>query len=110
MSIIVNIYYHGTGGSAKAFARDMEASGTAERIRNERGNEMYRFFYPADDSETVLLIDKWTDQRAIDLHHASPMMADIAALREKYDLTMTVERYVSDEDGFSDSDLKFIRK
>ena len=28
-------------------------------------------------------------------HHASPMMETIAALREKYDLHMTVERFAS---------------
>ena len=56
----------------------------------------------------VLLIDSWTDQAAIDAHHASPMMATIAALREKYDLHMTVERYVSAETP--ESEDRFIRK
>ena len=49
-----------------------------------------------------------TDQAAIDAHHASPMMATIAALREKYDLHMTVERFVSIEDNAGDE--RFIRK
>ena len=40
----------------------------------------------------MLLIDSWTDQEAIDLHHASPMMKEIMKLREKYDLHMNVER------------------
>ena len=44
----------------------------------------------------ILLIDSWTDQAAIDAHHASPMMAQLTALREKYDLHMIVERFVSD--------------
>ena len=47
---------------------------------------------------------------AIDVHHASPMMATIASLRDKYDLHMTVERHLSDEDGIPDSDKEFIRK
>ena len=64
-------------------------------------------FFPMEDPETVLLIDQWRDQSAIDGHHASPMMAQLAALREKYDLHMTVERFVSDDIG---SDEKYIRK
>ena len=40
--------------------------------------------------------------------HASPMMATIAELREKYDLHMTVERFVSIEDNAGDE--RFIRK
>lgn len=78
--ITVNLYYKGQNGAAKAFA---------------------------DEMETVLLIDSWTDQAAIDAHHASPMMKQLAELREKYDLHMTVERFVSDVIG---EDAKFIRK
>ena len=55
-----------------------------------------------------MLIDSWEDQAAIDTHHASPMMATIAALREKYDLHMTVERFLSIEDN--EEDRRFIRK
>lgn len=80
------------------------------RSRAEAGNEKYAYFLPVDDPETVLLIDQWKDQQAIDLHHASPMMGKIAALREKYDLHMKVERFVSDEAGVPDHDAAFIRK
>ena len=81
-----------------------------ERIRQEKGNLKYDYFYPVSDPETVLLIDSWTDQEAIDLHHASPMMNEIMKLREKYDLHMKVERYVSDEQGVPLEDQSFIRK
>ena len=109
MSIVVNLYYTGTDGSARRFAEEMETSGTAGLIRKENGNEQYRYFFPMDDPETVLLIDAWRDQAAIDAHHASPMMATIAQLREKYDLHMRVERYITDEDGIPSTDTQFIR-
>ena len=105
--ITVNLYYKGTSGNARRFAEEMEQSGIAAAIRQEAGNLRYQYFQPLDDPETVLLIDSWTDQAAIDAHHASPMMAQLAALREKYDLHMTVERFVSDELG---KDERFIRK
>lgn len=70
----------------------MEKSGLAAAVRAEDGNERYEYFFPMDDPETVLLIDRWRDQEALDRHHASPMMRSIAALREKYDLHMRVER------------------
>lgn len=109
MSISINIYYSGTNGSARRFAEEMESSGTADAIRAEDGNERYEYFFPAKDPETVLLIDIWKNQEAIDVHHASPMMAKISALREKYDLHMKVERYVSDAAGIPDFDAKFIK-
>ena len=106
--ITVNLYYTGTNGAARQFAEEMESSGTADKIRAEDGNIRYQYFQPLDDLETVLLIDSWEDQAAIDAHHASPMMKTIAALREKYDLHMTVERFVSIEEN--EADRRFIRK
>lgn len=107
-AITVNLRYTGTGGNARAFAEEMMSSGTVEKIRAEKGNLRYEYYVSLEDPETVLLIDSWADQAAIDAHHASPMMATIAALREKYDLHMTVERYVSKETPKSEE--RFIRK
>ena len=108
--ITVNLYYTGKGGAARAFAEEMERTGTAATIRAEDGNLRYRYFFPMDDAETVLLIDQWRDQAAIDAHHASPMMAEIAALREKYDLHMRAERFLSDDSGLPEKDLQFIKE
>ena len=108
--ITVNLYYTGKQGSARAFAEEMVRSGVVSDIRAEEGNLRYEFFFPMDDPETVLLIDQWRDQAAIDAHHASPMMGRIAALREKYDLHMRAERYLSDESGLPEQDRKFIKR
>ncbi len=94
MSLTVNIYYTGKNGSARAFAEEMTSSGLVEQIRREEGNEKYAYFFPAEDPETVLLIDRWHDQAALDEHHKTPMMERIAALRKKYQLKMRVERFV----------------
>ena len=96
MAITVNIYYTGKNGNAKKFAQEMVSSGIVKEIRAEEGNIRYEYFFPMDDEETVLLIDSWIDQKSIDVHHTSPMMKKITQLREKYDLHMNVERYLSD--------------
>lgn len=93
MSFTVNIYYTGKNGSAKEFAREMTESGLVSKIRAEEGNERYEYFFPLDDPETVLLIDRWRDRQALDAHHKFEMMEEIAALRKKYALRMRVERY-----------------
>lgn len=107
--ITVSLYYTGRNGAARAFAEEMVSGGIVARIRAEDGNLRYDYFFPMDDPETVLLIDQWRDQEAIDAHHASPMMGQIAALREKYDLHMKVERFVSDDAGLPEMDRKFIK-
>ncbi|WP_293768609.1 hypothetical protein [uncultured Corynebacterium sp.] len=73
MSLTVNLYDAGSNGAARAFAEEKEASGIAGAIRAEDGNLAYRYLQPLDDPETVL--------------------------REKYDLHMRVERYVSAEEN-----------
>ena len=108
MSIVMNLYYTGENGNARKFAEEMESSGTAAAIRAEEGNKRYAYFAPLDDPETILLIDAWRDQAALDVHHASPMMGTIAALREKYNLRMRAERYLSAENNAADD--KFLRK
>ena len=106
--ITVNLYYTGANGKARLFAQEMESSGTAAAIRAEQCNIRYEYFFPMNDPETVLLIDAWESQEAIDAHHASPMMETIRTLREKYDLHMKVERFVSAETP--ESEERFIRK
>ena len=108
MAITVNLRYTGKNGNARKFAEEMTSSGTVAAIRAEAGNLRYEYYQPLDDPETILLIDSWENQEAIDIHHASPMMATIAALREKYDLHMTVERYVSAETP--ETENRFIRE
>ena len=106
--ITVNLRYTGINGNARKFAEEMMSSGTADKIRAEEGNLRYEYYYSLEDPETVLLIDSWCDQAAIDAHHASPMMEIITNLREKYDLHMTVERFMGIEEN--EEDRRFIRK
>ena len=84
MSLVVN---------ARRFAEEMMSSGIVDRVRAEEGNERYEYFFPMEDEETVMLIDKWKNQEALDLHHKSDMMKEIAILREKYLLRMRVEKF-----------------
>ena len=110
MAITINIYYTGLNGNARKFAEEMIAKGVVEDIRAKDGNLQYEYLLPMEDQETILLIDKWKNQEALDLHHHSTVMKKILDLREKYDLHMRVERYVSDEAGIPERDKTFIKE
>lgn len=97
MSITINILYTGQNGSARKFAEEMTSTGIVDDIRAEAGNERYEYYFPMDNTESVLLIDRWKDQQAIDIHHKSEMMIKIAELRKKYNLKMKVDRYIDFE-------------
>ena len=93
MSLIVNIYYTGENGNARKFVEEMISSGIVNKVREEEGNLGYEYFFPMNDPETVLLIDKWKNEEALDIHHKSEMMKEIANLRNKYNLKIKVEKY-----------------
>lgn len=110
MAVTVNIYYSGVNGNARKFAEEMAESGIVNDIRSQDGNLKYEYFFPMDDAETVLLIDSWKNQQSIGIHHASSMMKKIIELREKYDLHMKAERYITDEAGIPETDKTFIKE
>ena len=45
---------------------------------------------------------------SLDIHHKSPMMKEIAILRDKYGLKMEVEKFI-EIDPFTKEDLKYIK-
>ncbi len=94
--IVLNVYYKGENGNAKRFAEEMEKSGIAPSVRAEEGNIEYAYFSSLGDDETVILVEKWESQRALDLHQAQKKMKTIAALRTDLGLSVCVERYASD--------------
>ncbi len=105
--ITVAIYY--TGEYASAFAEEMIKSGICDEIRKEPGNISYQYYIPLNgDNKTVLLIDQWKNQAALDVHHALPLMKQIAELRDKYHLSMRVHRFI--EEAVPESDQKYIKK
>ena len=110
MVLTVNIYYKGKDGAAIDFAKEMVESGIVAEIRSKEGNLKYDYFLPLEDKETLLLIDQWTNQEALDLHHQSATMQRILDLRQKYDLIMEVERYIEDESGIPEGDEQFIAR
>lgn len=108
MTVTFNLYYSGKNHAAQQFAKEMEASGIADQIRSLDGNLRYEYFQPLNDPETILLIDSWADKSILDRYHNSPVMAQVAKLRDKYDLHMKAESYIPNQ--VDDSEAKFIRK
>lgn len=109
MNITFNLYYKSENGNARKFAEDMIKSGIVDEIRSKKGNLRYDYFIPLNDENTVLLIDSWENQEVLDKHHNSETMKRIVELRNKYDLHMTVEKYVKDDSNMENNN-KFIRR
>ncbi|MBR7928299.1 antibiotic biosynthesis monooxygenase [Aerococcaceae bacterium zg-ZUI334] len=109
MAIYINIYYTGQNGSASQFAQEMLESGIVDTIRSKSGNLGYQYFSSIENPETILLVDAWENQQALDIHHQSETMQQIINLRDKYDVKMVVERFVRDNQN-DHVDRQFIRE
>ena len=105
--ITVIIRYKGINNNAKMFVNEMISLGIVDEIRNEKGNIRYEYLIPLKDDGSVILIDSWESQEALDIHHTLPLMNRIKELREKYDIHMEVEKYELIKDS---KDEKYIRK
>lgn len=110
MTVTVHLFYTGENGNARKFAEEVISGGTADAIRNEKGNCGYDYYLSLSDPETVLLVDSWEDQAAIDAHHSSPMMEEVLRLREKYGLSVRAERFQPDSAGFTSNDRKYLER
>lgn len=108
MTLTIHIYYTGPKGATKQFADEMISSGLVDKIRATKGNLQYDYFIPYADNDSLLLIDQWENQDALDAHHDSDTMQQILQLRQKYHLTMKVERFKDDKDSMTDKDRAFI--
>lgn len=106
MSIVVNIKYKGE--YVQLFCKEMVESGIVHRIREQAGNLRYEYYTSFENEEEVLLVDAWKNQAALDRHHSSEMMNEIIQLRDKYNLEMTVTRYIEANDQITDNDQKYI--
>ena len=105
--LTILIRYKGSNGSAKRFVEEMISSGVVEQIKKEEGNLRYEYFFPLNEDNSVLLVDSWINQEALDKHHELPLMNKIKELREKYDLHMEVEKY---QPIIDEKDEKYIRR
>ena len=109
MSFMMMLTYHGEGNNAVNFAKEMMESGIVEAIRKLDGCIQYAYYFPYDHHNTVILIDEWKDQDALDAYHASDLMQHVAMLREKYDLHVTSRRLIDDITN-AHIDDRFLRK
>lgn len=61
--------------------------------RAEEGNMGYAYYYPAENGDELLLIEKWKDMDALAAHARQEHMARMDALKAEYTTDMTIEKF-----------------
>ena len=91
--ITINIRYTAPKLGALKYMKEMTRSGLADSIRAIPGCLRYEYFIPQDDPKSVLLIDSWEDDAAIQRYHQSAVMKQAEALRAKYKIERKASVY-----------------
>jgi len=61
-----------------------------EASRNEAGNIAYDYFLSVDRPDELLLVEKWKDQPALDLHKTLPHYLRLRDLKSQFIADVTV--------------------
>ena len=92
--IVLNVMYQCAPGMGKTFLDRIRAEGIDAACRAEDGNLMYDYFFPADGSGNLFLLEKWRDAEALAAHAKQPHFARLGALKEGCVTDTVIEKYV----------------
>lgn len=79
-------------GMARKFVEELE-QGPALKVRDEKGNICYDYYFNADDSKVVLL-EKWENEDVLAAHMETPQMQEIRSIKEKYIQNSVLEKFI----------------
>ena len=91
--IVLNVTYRCKPDMRDAFLERIMAEGIDEACRAEKGNLKYDYYYPADDGDELLLVEKWQDAAALKVHGETPHFARLGAIKPDYVTETVVERF-----------------
>lgn len=83
-SIVLHVTYHCLPGRAEEFVRALKESGLQEAVRAEDGCLQYDYHISCEEADTVVLLERWRDAKALSVHGETDTMARIKAVKERF--------------------------
>ncbi len=81
---LIHITYKTKPGCKQLFVDAVSQSGILSLIRQEKGCRHYQYYYPADQDDTILLVEEWESVAHQKEHMAQPHMVDLMRFKEMY--------------------------
>ena len=95
--IVLNVTYKCKPEMREDFLEMIITEGIDVACRAEDGNIKYDYYFAADDSDELLLIEKWRDADALARHGRQPHFARLGELKAEFVNDTTIEKYVSEK-------------
>ncbi len=91
--IVLNVTYKCKPGMREEFLKMIMAEGIDIACRAEAGNIKYDYYIPYEESDELLLVEKWIDADALAEHGKQPHYIRLGELKSEYVSDTTVEKY-----------------
>ena len=88
-----NVTYHCKRGQRDAFYQAITDLGVAANSRQEDGNLKYDYFFAAEDPDSLLLVESWTEPALQQAHCQTEVFAKLQALKAEYCETVTIDKF-----------------
>jgi quinol monooxygenase YgiN len=91
--IILNVTYKCNPGMREEFLKAIITEGIDAACRAEAGNIKYDYYRSVDDSDELLLVEKWQDAQALAAHGKQPHFARLGEIKVKFVTDTVIEKY-----------------
>lgn len=92
--IVLNVTYKCKPQMRDEFLEMIMSEGIDDACRGEDGNIKYDYYIPTDDSDDLLLVEKWRDAEALDKHSKQPHFARLGELKKDFVNDTIIEKFV----------------
>lgn len=79
--LLLNVTYTMNPGMRDTFLKEVQAQGILDAVRQEDGCMQYAYYLPAEEDDTLLLVERWRDRVAQQVHLTTPHMVALAKIK-----------------------------
>ncbi len=82
--ILLHVTYKVKKGTRERFIQKVKECGIITSSKQEPGNLYYEYYFPIECDESILLIESWTNAKAIELHMKADHYKLLTELKKEY--------------------------
>ena len=91
--IVLNVTYKCKPDMREEFLEMIYTEGIDVASRAEEGNIKYDYYTPVDNSDDLLLVEKWRDAEALAAHGKQEHFARLGELKKEFVLDTIIEKF-----------------
>ena len=93
--IVLNVTYKCKPSKRAEYLHAIHKEGIDESSRAEEGCLKYEYYNSTTDDDELLLIEKWKDSEAIDVHKNSEHFKRLGELKTEYVIETIIEKFIT---------------